>query len=136
MAFADVTKEYVDLLSYGKYASRTAMTSEFETIKTMQADAYLNPATTAMPDKKYTRGLALLVCHYYAMDDTQSPEAGAPDTEFGNITTERVGDLTQVRGLQPYIGQIEGWKTYFLQSKYGVEFIALLKTFKNNPIVL
>jgi len=70
------------------------------------------------------------------MDDNQDPDAGNPDTEFGNITTEKVGDLTQVRGLQPYLGQIPGSKTYFLQSKYGVEFIALMKTYKNNPIVL
>ena len=134
MAFEDVTKEYVDLLTYNKYANRTADVVSFEILKEQMADAYLN--SSEIPDKKYTRGLALLVAHYYAMDDTQTPESGGFDTSFGNITTERVGDLSKVRGLQPYIGQIPGWKTYFLQSRYGVEFLALLKTFKNNPIVL
>lgn len=133
MAFIDVTKEYVDVLTYNKYASRTAITVEFEIIKD-QMTVYV--ATSGMPDKKYTRGLALLVAHYYAMDDTQSPDFGNPDTEFGNITTERVGDLTQTRGLQPYIGTVEGWKTYFMQSRYGVEFIMLLKSFKNNPVTI
>ena len=132
MAFADVTKEYVDVLTYKKYASRTAETADFEAIKD-QMTVYV--AANGMPDKKYTRGLALLVAHYYAMDDTQAPDAGNPDTEFGNITTERVGDLTQTRGLQPYIGTIEGHKTYFLQSRYGVEFLMLMKSFKNNPVL-
>ena len=132
MAVVDVTKEYVDVLTYNKYASRTADTVSFELIKD-QMTVYV--ATQGMPDKKYTRGLALLVAHYYAMDDTQSPDEGNPDTEFGNITTERVGDLTQTRGLQPYIGTIEGYKTYFLQSRYGVEFLMLMKSFKNNPIL-
>jgi len=132
MAFADVTKEYVDVLTYKKYASRTAETADFEAIKD-QMTVYV--AANGMPDKKYTRGLALLVAHYYAMDDTQAPDAGNPDTEFGNITTERVGDLTQTRGLQPYIGTIEGYKTYFLQSRYGVEFLMLMKSFKNNPVL-
>ena len=136
MAFEDVTKEYVDLLSYNKYASRTANTAEFEQIKTMQAESYLNPSTCAIPDAKYTRALALLVCHYYALDDTLDPDIGNPDMDWGNVTTEKVNDLTQVKGLMPYLGAIEGWKTYFLQTRYGLEFIALMKTFKNNPLVL
>lgn len=132
MSFADVTKEYVDVLTYNKYASRTAVTVEFEIIKD-QMSVYV--AANGMPDKKFTRGLALLVAHYYAMDDTQAPEAGNPDTEFGNITTERVGDLSQTRGLQPYIGTIEGHNTYFTQSRYGVEFLMLMRSFKNNPVL-
>ena len=136
MAFADVTKEYVDLLTYGKYATRTSNTTEFEAIKTMQSDAYLSTDTNSLPDNKYTRGLALLVAHFYALDDTQAPDDGNSDLDWGNVTTERVGDLTQTKGLLPYLGAIDGWKTYFMQSRYGVEFVALMKTFKNNPIVL
>ncbi len=132
MAFSDVTKEYVDVLTYNKYASRTAETVAFEIIKD-QMSVYLAPQ--GMPDKKITRGLALLVAHYYAMDDTQSPDIGSPDTEFGNITTERVGDINQTRGLQPYVGTIEGYKNYFLLSRYGVEFLMLMKSFRNNPIL-
>ena len=134
MAFVDCTKEYVDLMTYSKYASRTANSAEFDAIKSQMADAYLS--SSGMPDKKYTRGLALLVAHYYAMDDTSTPDVGGEDLSFGNVTTERVGDLTQVRGLQPYLGQISGHKSYFLQSKYGLEFLALMRTFRNNPIVL
>ena len=135
MAYADVTKAYVDLVSHNKYASRTNNTAEFDAIKMMMSQ-YLNPSTSAVPDKKYTHGLALLVCHYYAMDDTQAPDAGGPDTNIGPVTTEKVGDLTQVRGLQPYVGEVKGFKTWLLQSTYGTEFIYLMKTFKPTPIVL
>ena len=133
MAFVDVTKEYVDLTSYNKYATRTSDTVTFEAIKSQQSQ-YLNPGQ--VPDKKYTHGLALLVCHYYALDDTQLPDAGNPDTSIGAITSEKVGALTQTRGLQPYIGTIEGINTWLTQSKYGIEFLKLMKTFKPTPIVL
>lgn len=133
MAIADVTKSYVDLVSYNKYATRTAVTATFEAIKSQQSQ-YLNPGQ--VPDKKYTHGLALLVCHYYALDDTQAPDAGNPDNKIGPITTEKVGDLTQVRGLQPYIGTVKGVNTWLMQTKYGVEFLKLMATFKPTPIVL
>lgn len=133
MAFADVTKAYVDLLSYDKYVSRTTETATFEAIKSQQSQ-YLNPAQ--VPDKKYTHGLALLVLHYYALDDTRDPDIGGPDTNIGPITSEKVGDLTQTRGLQPYIGTVKGFNTWLLHSKYGVEFLKLMKTFKPTPIVL
>ena len=133
MAFADVTAEYVDLLSYNKYASRTSVTLTFEAIKTQQSQ-YLNAGQ--VPDKKYTHGLALLVCHYYALDDTQLPDLGSPDTAIGPVTSEKVGDLTQVRGLQPYIGTVKGVNTFLMQTKYGVEFLKLMATFKPTPIVL
>ena len=133
MALADVTKAYVDVLSYSKYATRTAVTAEFEAIRTMQSQ-YLNSAQ--VPDKKYTHGLALLICHHYALDDTQSPDAGGSDTSIGPVTTERVGDLSQVRGVQPYIGTVGGTKTYLLQTKYGTEFLYLMRSFKSTPQVL
>ncbi len=132
MAFADVTAAYVDLLSHGKYATRTANTTEFEAVKTMQS-VYLNPSTCAVPDAKYTKGLGLLVCHHYALDDTQAPDAGAPDTSLGAVTTERVGKLTQTRGLQPYLGTVKGQNTYLMQTKYGAEFLFLMKSFKSSP---
>ncbi len=133
MAFADVTKTYVDIMSYSKYATRTSDTSAFEAIKTQQSQ-YLNPAK--VPDKKYTHGLSLLVCHYYAIDDTQDPDAGGSDNIVGPVTTEKVGNLTQVRGLQPYIGTVKGSDTWLMQSKYGVEFLKLMSTFKSSPTVL
>ena len=134
MAFEDVTAAYVDLLTYNKYASRTAITTEFAAIKSMQS-VYLNPDICAVPDKKYTHGLALLVAHYYALDDVKSPDSGGPDTSIGPITTERVGKLTQTRGVQPYIGTVDGSKTYLLQTKYGTEFLFLMKSFKPSPSV-
>jgi len=130
MAYADVNKAYVDLVSYNKYVTRTANATEFEAVKSMQS-IYLNP--NAVPDNKYTKGLALLVCHYYALDDVVTQEAGGPDTAIGPITTERVGKLTQTRGLQPYIGTVPGSKTYLLQTKYGAEFLFLMKSFKSSP---
>lgn len=132
MAYVDVTKAYVDLVSYSKYATRTADTSEFEAVKSMQSQ-YLNPDTCAVPDKKYTHGLALLVCHYYALDDVTTPDVGGPDTSIGPVTTERVGKLTQTRGVQPYIGTVKGSKTYLLQTKYGTEFLFLMSSFKSSP---
>jgi len=133
MAFADVTKTYVDLVSYAKYATRTAVSEEFEALKSMYSQ-YLNPS--AVPNKKYTHGLSLLVCHHYALDDTKSPDIGGSDKSVGAITTERVGRLTQTRGAQPYIGLVPGGKTWLMQTKYGVEFHYLMGTFKSTPIVL
>lgn len=134
MALADVTKAYVDLVSYSKYATRTANTTEFEAVRLMQS-IYLNSSVAYVPDDKYTHGLALLICHYYALDDTKSPDSGAQDTSIGPVTTERVGRLTQTRGALPYLGTVEGFKTYLLQTKYGAEFLFLMKTFKSSPSV-
>jgi hypothetical protein len=135
MAKADVTKAYVDTITYKKYESRTSDETEFESLKDIYC-VYLNQSTEAVPDKKFTHGLALLVAHHYALDDTQTPDQGGPDTSVGNITTERVGSLTQVRGLQPYIGTLEAWKSFLMQTRYGVEFLYLMNTFKPTPLVL
>ena len=135
MAKDDVTKDYVDLITHNKYATRTSNSTEFENLKDVYS-VYLNESTDAVPDKKYTHGLALLLAHYYALDNTQNPDAGGTDTSVGNITTERVGSLTQVRGLQPYIGTLEAWKSFLMQTKYGVEFLYLMGTFKPTPLVL
>ena len=132
MGIADVTKAYVDLVSYNKYVTRTSNTSEFEAVKSMQSQ-YLNTSTCAIPAAKWKHGLALLVCHYYALDDVATRDAGGPDTSIGPITTERVGKLTQTRGTQPYIGTLDSSKTYLLQTKYGTEFIFLMKSFKSSP---
>jgi len=130
MAFEDVTKEYVDLLSNSKYASRTSDTAEFESLKTLQS-VYLNSNADWLPDPKYTRGLALLVLHHYAMDDTENPDEGGSDEFSGLLTTEKVGDLTQVRSL-PYLSDVSGLKMYLMQTRYGTEFLYLMKTFKSS----
>jgi len=135
MAKSDVDETYINLMTYSKYASRTSDTAELDSIKDMMADAYLNTNTCMLPDKKYTRGLALLVAHYYAMDDTQGPDAGGTDRIVGPVTSERVGELSRSRGLQPYIGTVKGKNTFLMQTKWGVEFLYLMKTFKPGPIV-
>lgn len=135
MAIADVTASYVDLLTHNKYATRTADATEFANLKTLYS-VYLSTDTCRLPDAKHTHGLALLIAHHYALDDTQTPDAGGPDTSVGSITTEKVGDLTQVRGAQPYLGTIKGANLYLLQTKYGTEFLYLMKTFKPTPLVL
>lgn len=130
-SITDVTPEFVNLLTYNKYASRTADTVQFEAIRLMQS-SYVNPA---MPAVKYQRGLALLIAHYYALDDTQTPDAGDLDTSVGAITSERVGDVSRTRGNQPYLGTVDGWKQYLMLTTYGTEFLYLMKTFKMSPRV-
>ncbi len=134
MSFADVTPEYVDLMTYDKYATRTANSTEFDALKDMFI-VYLNRDTYFMPSAKYTRGLALLIAHHYALDDTQQPDSGGPDNVVGPVTSEKVGNLSQSRGLQPYIGTVPGSKTWLMSSKWGVEFLYLMKTFKPTPMV-
>lgn len=136
MAIADVTKEYVDTLTNNKYATRTTDSANFEALKSMYSNAYLSGDTSRLPDKKFTHALALLVAHHYALDDTQTPDAGGPDTAVGSITTEKVGDLTQVRGGQPYLGAVKGNLLHLLQTRYGTEYVHLMKTFKPAPLVL
>ena len=132
MAYEDVTKEYIDLISYNRYASRTSNSTELDAIKTLQAE-YLTNDWDWIPEKKYNRGLALLVCHYYAMDLEAGPDdgSGMEDTIAGLLTTDKVGDITKVRGL-PYLGNVDGAKMYLLQTKYGTEFLYLMKTFKSS----
>jgi len=135
VAYDDVTATYVDLLSNNKYASRTSNSVQFDALKSMYSQ-YLNPNGTIIPSKKYTHGLSLLLCHHYALDDTQTPDLGGPDTNLGPVTSEKVGELTQVRGMQPYIGPITGWKYWLMQTRYGAEFMYLMKTFKSSPTVM
>lgn len=134
MAFVDVTPAYVDLMTYNKYATRTANSAEFDALKDMFT-VYLNRDINFMPSAKYTRGMALMIAHHYAMDDTQQPDEGGSDLVVGPVTSERVGDLSQTRGLQPYIGTVKGRNTYLMQSRWGVEFMYLMKTFKATPAV-
>lgn len=124
-----VTKELVDLLSYGKYATRTSDTVEFNTIKELMSD-YI---TTNVPMNKFRRGLGLLTCHYYACDDTQNPEEGDFDDVAGLITTDRTGERTVVRSL-PYLSDVEGFKMYLMRSRYGTEFLYMMKTFKTTVL--
>ncbi len=134
MAFEDVTPSYVNVVSHDKYTDQTSDTEKFDALKSIYSQ-YLNAAQ--VPNKKYTHGLALLICHYYALgSDVIPPGKGSPDTSVGPITSEKVGQLSQTRGLQPYIGTIAGFDTWLVQSPYGVEYLFLMRTFKPTPIVL
>lgn len=134
MAIDDVTPAYVDLLSHGKYVLRTADAMEFNAVKTLQLE-YLNTNTEFVPDKKFNRGLGLLICHYYAMDTLKSPEEGGSteDGLSGVVTTEKVGEITRVSTL-PYLGRMDATKMYLLNTVYGIEFLYLMSTFKSSII--
>jgi len=134
MAIEDVTPAYVDLLSYNKYASRTANSTEFAALKDMYC-VYLNTSTGAVPDKKFTHALSLLICHHYVMDDTQTPDEGGDDEMTGPVTSESVGDVSIGYGGTPSMGSVDGWKAWLNLSRYGSEFIYLMKTFKSTPLV-
>ena len=134
MALADVTPTYVDTLSNSKYATRTANASEFDALKDMYT-VYLNSSTSAVPDKKYTHGLALLILHHYAMDDTSSPDSGGDDTMKGSVASESVGDVSIGYGGTPAMGNVQGWKSWLMLSRWGTEFLYLMKTFKSTPLV-
>lgn len=130
MAIADVTKQYVDLISNSKYAQRTSDNSEFEAVRELQAE-YLNTNVSVVPDTKYNRLLALLICHYYAIDDTQDPDIGGADDVSGLATTTKVGDVSEVRSL-PYLADVKGSNMYLLRSVYGMEFLYVMKSFKSS----
>ena len=134
MAVDDVTPEYVDLLSHGKYILRTTNTMEFNAVKTLQLE-YLNTNTEYVPDKKFNRALGLLICHYYAMDTMKSPDEGgaSEDSLSGVVTTEKVGEITRVSTL-PYLGRMDATKMYLLNTVYGIEFLYLMSTFKSSII--
>ena len=132
MALADVTPEYVDLVSNSKYASRTSNSTEFEAVRNLQLD-YLNTNADYIPDSKFNRGLALLICHHYALDDTSTPDVGGSDLQAGVATTQKVGELTTVNSL-PYMGTVKGTKMYLMKTVYGIEFLYLMRTFKSSII--
>jgi len=137
MAYDDVTAAYVDVLTYGKYSDQTTNTSAFDTIKSIYS-VYLNPDTLYVPTKKYTHGLALLVAHHYAMNDIKKPAEGASGSDItkGSITSESVGDISiSYGGGLPSMGNVQGWKSWLMQTRYGQEFVYLMKTFKGLPIV-
>jgi hypothetical protein len=138
MAYADVTAEYVNLITYNKYTTRTANSAEFDALKDMYT-VYMNSNVNSVPDKKYTHGLALLVAHYYALDDVTTPDNGqsGDDLNNGSLSSESVGDVSfGYGGNLPSYDNVAGWKAWLAKTKYGQEFIMLLKTYRPSPLVL
>lgn len=139
MALEDVTPAYVDLLSYNKYVSRTSNAPEFEAVRDMMS-VYLNSSPSAVPDKKYTHGLALLICHYYALDDTQDPDEGqiGDDLTKGPVIEETTGDVTVKfdRSIAYSVTESDKtWQNWLTLTVYGRQFLTLMRTFKSTPRV-
>ena len=154
MAYEDVTPAYVNLVSYNKYATETADQANFDAVKQMMS-VYCNSDTQCLPDRKYTHGLALLICHYYAIGSLVNPDeigdggsGGGSDLEGlrGPITKEVVGDievtyadLTERNSSQGGTGgngndfDRHAW---LQKSIYGLQYLRLLKSFGNRPIIV
>ncbi len=133
----DPSAAYVDLVSNAKYASRTSDTAEFDALKDLYL-IYLNTNANSFPAKKQVQGLALLVCHHYALDSTKPPDIGIAggDLTRGAVTSESVGEVSIGYGGMAAAGSIDGWKAWLSQTVYGSEFIYLMKTFRPSPLVL
>jgi len=139
MAIEDVDSDFVDAISNSKYASRTADTVAFEQLKQILSDSYLNTNTCYLPDKKYNMGLALLILHTYALDDTQAPDAGeGGDNMKGPLNQQKVGDVSigygDVASSNSSDG-VAGWKQWLMLTRWGAQFVFLMKTFKPTPLV-
>lgn len=132
--YDNVTPCYVNLLTSKKWATRTADSEEFCQLKSMLS-VYLNPNINAVPGKKYTHGLSLLIAHFYALDDTVAPDSGGSGGTVGSITSESVGDVSFSYGGVPTSGGVAGWKTWLTQTTWGTQFLYLWKTFKSTPLV-
>tara|TARA_Y100001954_G_C15561482_1_gene478848 strand:- start:55 stop:477 length:423 start_codon:yes stop_codon:yes gene_type:complete len=130
-----VTAEYVNLLTYNKYASRTANTSEFNEVKDMMC-VYINSGIGA---KKYKHGLALLVAHYYALDDVTPPDVGEEGSDItkGPITKEKAGDVEKMYDTTNKSTVSDGmqYKEWLRLTVYGREYIWLMRTVRSTPRV-
>ncbi len=137
MAISDVDADYVNAISNSKYASRTAATVTFEILRQILSDTYLNTNTCYLPAKKYDMGLALLILHTYALDDTAAPDKGGSDAMTGPVTGESVGDVSMSYGGVSFnsASGVAGWKQWLMLSKWGAQFVYLMRTFKPTPMV-
>lgn len=132
----DPSAAYVNTLSNSKYQSQVADTASFDALKEMYM-VYVNADTNYFPEKKQVHALALLVCHHYAMNtDTIPQDSGSSDQQTGSIASESVGDVSISYGGMPSMGSVDGWKAWLAQSKYGSEYLYLMKTFRPSPLVL
>lgn len=132
MAIADVNEVYMNLLTFNKYTSRTSNFSELEQLKEMYS-VYLSES--AIPDKKHTHLLALLVAHHYALDDTQDRDQGGSDMFQGTLTSEREGDVSMGYSGPPISGDVKGFNAWLALTRYGMAFLGMMKTFKATPQV-
>ena len=137
MSITDVNAAYVDAISNSKYATRTADTATFEALRQIMSDSYLNTNICYLPAKKYDMGLALLILHHYALDDTQQPDAGGSDDMKGPLTGESVGDVSMSYGGVSFssVGGVKGWTQWLMLTRWGAQFVYLMKTFKPTPLV-
>lgn len=133
MALEDVTAAYVDLVSYSKFATRTANTTEFEAVRDLMS-TYVNPS--AIPAKKYNLALALLISHYYTLDDTQDPDSGSRDLSRGPLIEETTGDITVRNAETVKYSEIgNSFKSWLTLTNFGQQYLYLMRTFKPAPRV-
>lgn len=131
-AFDAVSPDYVNLLTSSKWATRTDNDDEFCMLKDMLS-VYLNESV--VPGKKYTHGLALLIAHFYALDDTTPPDKGAAGGGVGSLTSESVGDVSFGYSGIPVSSSTQGWKAWLTQTTWGGQFLYLMGTFRASPMV-
>ena len=137
MALTDVDANFVDAVSNNRYTTQTAVLASFETLRGILSDSYLNTNTCFLPDKKYNMGLALLILHTYALDPSITPDTGGGDDLMkGSVTGESVGDVSVSYGGQASMGVVGGDKAWLSQTRWGSQFLYLMKTFKPTPLVI
>lgn len=131
------TDSYVNLVSYNKYASRISDPVYFNDIKEMVGQ-YIN--SKAWPAPKAKHGLALLVCHYLALDTSTPTDDGVigGDLVKGPVVGETVGDMSVQYDRYSQAGaatEVKGFELWLLQTVYGKEFLHLKRSFKPAPSV-
>ena len=132
VTYDSCTATYVNLVSYNKYTSRTSNTQEFTEVKEMMGQ-YIND--NLWPADKAKHGLALLVCHYYALDTITAPDLGqvGDDIVKGPVIGETAGEMSVMydKYAQTTPGtEIKSFDLWLLQTKYGKEFIGLKRGIK------
>lgn len=130
-----VTADYVNMVTYNKYTTRTADANQFSDIKDMMS-VYLNSEIGA---QKYKHGLALLVAHYYALDDVTAPDLGegGSDITKGPITKEKAGSVEKMYDTtnKSTISDNMQFKEWLRLTNYGREYIWLMRTVRATPRV-
>ena len=138
MAFENVDALMVDTLTSGRYASQTADTASFDLLKELYS-VYVTTKTQFMPAPKQDMALALLIAHHYAINSAIiPPDVGLPNEDSGRgpVTAESEGDVSRSYGTATISGS-SGFIGYqwLNKSMYGQQFIMLMNSFGNTPLV-
>jgi len=139
MAFENVDAEMVNTITSSRYSSQTADTAAFDLLKELYS-VYVTTKTQFMPASKQDMALALLIAHHYSINtDITPPDAGSIGNDGGRgpITAESDGDVSRSYGTATISGS-SGFMGYqwLNRSMYGQQFIMLMNSFGNTPLVL